>query len=145
MIVVGNEMSVQTSSLQMFGLNLSKLLEIFNHFQWVNEWVREYFFTSFSAQSWQYRERRKPEAGNMLYSYRNTWRVTVLDSAQYHRQHCILHAFEQFGALHIYNLDDKHPTRFFNQVPLSLKTQSDHRNEPSGPTSVGDNLDKITK
>ena len=31
--------------------------------------VSEYFSTSLSAQSWQYCERRKPEAGTMLYSY----------------------------------------------------------------------------
>ena len=29
----------------------------------------EYCFTSLSAQSWQYRDRRKPEAGTMPYSY----------------------------------------------------------------------------
>ena len=29
----------------------------------------EYCFTSPSAQSWQYRDRRKPEAGTMPYSY----------------------------------------------------------------------------
>ena len=32
-------------------------------------WMSEYCFTSLSAQSWQYRDRRKPEAGNMPYSY----------------------------------------------------------------------------
>ena len=32
-------------------------------------------------------------------------------SAQWHRQHCILLAFEQFGALYIQALDDKYPTR----------------------------------
>ena len=31
--------------------------------------VYEYCFTSLSAQSWQYRDRRKPEAGTMLYAY----------------------------------------------------------------------------
>ena len=29
----------------------------------------EYCFTSLSAQSWQYRDRRKPEAETMPYSY----------------------------------------------------------------------------
>ena len=33
----------------------------------------------------------------------------VLYSAQYHRQHCTLHAFEQFGALCVHNHDDKYP------------------------------------
>ena len=31
--------------------------------------VSEYCFTSLSAQSWQYRDRRKPEAGTIPYSY----------------------------------------------------------------------------
>ena len=34
-----------------------------------------------------------------------------LYSSKYHRQHCTLHAFEQFGELYMHNLDDKHPTR----------------------------------
>ena len=33
------------------------------------EYEYEYCFTSLSAQSWQYRDRRKPEAGTMPYSY----------------------------------------------------------------------------
>ena len=32
-----------------------------------------------------------------------------LYSAQYHRQNCTLQAFEQFGALHMHNHDDKYP------------------------------------
>ena len=31
--------------------------------------IYEYCFTLLSAQSWQYRDRRKPEAGTMPYSY----------------------------------------------------------------------------
>ena len=31
--------------------------------------IYEYCFTSLSAQSWQYRDRRKPEAGTVPYSY----------------------------------------------------------------------------
>ena len=42
-------------------------------------------FTPLSTQSWQYRDRRKHEAATMPYHY--------------HRQHCTLHAFEEFGAL----------------------------------------------
>ena len=34
-----------------------------------------------------------------------------LYSVQYHRQHCTLHAFEQFGALYMHNHDDKYPSR----------------------------------
>ena len=33
------------------------------------EYEYEYCITSLSAQSWQYRDRRKPEAGTMPYSY----------------------------------------------------------------------------
>ena len=42
------------------------------------------------------------EAGTMPYTSR------VIYSAQYHRQHCPLHVFEQFGALHMYDHDDKY-------------------------------------
>ena len=35
----------------------------------------------------------------------------VLYSARYHRQHCRLHDFEQFGALYMHNHDDKYPAR----------------------------------
>ena len=36
---------------------------------------------------------------------------SVLYSAQYHRQHYTLQAFEQIGALYMQNHDDKYPTR----------------------------------
>ena len=41
------------------------------------------------------------------------FRVTsmVLYSARYHRQHCTLQTFEQFGALNMHNHDDKYPAR----------------------------------
>ena len=35
----------------------------------------------------------------------------VLYSAQYHRQHCTLHAFKQFGAMYMHIHDDKYPSR----------------------------------
>ena len=34
----------------------------------------------------------------------------VLYSAQYHRQHCTLYAFEQLGALYMHNHNDKYPS-----------------------------------
>ena len=34
--------------------------------------------------------------------------LRVLYSAQYRRQRCTLHPFEQFGALYIHNPDDKY-------------------------------------
>ena len=32
-------------------------------------------------------------------------------SAQYHRQHCALHSFEQFDTLYMHNHDEKYPAR----------------------------------
>ena len=56
------------------------------------ESVSEYCNTSLYAQSWKYRDRRKPEVGTMPYSYRMTsW---VLYSAQYNTKHCTPQAFE---------------------------------------------------
>ena len=55
---------------------------------------------------------RQKEARSRDYAlllFRMTSRV--LYSAQYHRQHCTLHAFEQFGALYIHSHDDKYPSR----------------------------------
>ena len=46
---------------------------------------------------------------NSYYSYRMTPRVRY--SAQYHRQHCALQAFEQSGSLYMHNLEDTHPTQ----------------------------------
>ena len=58
------------------------------------------------------------------------------DSAQYHRQHCTLQAFEQFGALYIHNHDDKYPARpGFEPGTSRLQTPVD-RNEPSGPARI---------
>ena len=63
-------------------------------------WLRvsDYCFTSFSAQSWQYRDRRKPKAGTIMLYSNFEW-----------LQHCALHTFEQFGALYMHNHDDKYP------------------------------------
>ena len=96
--------------------------------------------TSLSAQSWQYRDKRKPEAGTVSSSYQLT--SMVLYSAQYHMRHCALQAFEKFGALYLHNLDNKHPIQpGFEPNPARIWTQylwvSSHNppNEPSGPTS----------
>ena len=60
---------------------------------------------------------------------------SVLYSAQYHRQHCTLHAFEQFGALYMHNHDDKYPSRpGFKPGILRLQAPVD-TNEPSGPAT----------
>ena len=106
-------------------------MNLMNILNFIDESVRvsEYCFTSPSAQSRQYRDRKKPEVGSMPHSYRMTPRV--LYSAQY-RQHCTLQAFEQFGALYVHNLDDKHQTRSgFERSEFRATTGS---NEPSGQT-----------
>ena len=59
----------------------------------------------------------------------------VLYSAQYHRQHFTLHAFEQFGALYMHNHDDKYPYRpGFKPGTPRLQAPVD-TNEPSGPAT----------
>ena len=60
----------------------------------------------------------------------------VLYSAQYHRQHCTLHAFEQFGTLYMHNHYDKNPSRpGFEPGTPRLQDPVD-TNEPSGPAIV---------
>ena len=77
---------------------------------------------------------RQKEARSRDYAlllFRMTSRV--LYSAQYHRQHCTLHAFEQFGALYMHNHDDKYPSRpRFEPGTPRLQAPVD-TNEPSGP------------
>ena len=111
----------------------------FDKMLWQLMWVSEYYSALLSAQSWQYRERKKPEVGTMSYSYRMTPRV--LYSEQYHRQHCTLHAFEQFGALYMHNRNDKHPTQpgFEPSRPTSEFRTTIKSNEPDriGPAFTG--------
>ena len=50
---------------------------------------------------------------------------SVLYSAHYHRRHCALHAFEQFGALQCTTtMTNIRPDRDLNLVPLGYKLQS---------------------
>ena len=80
---------------------------------------------------------RQKEARSRDYAllvFRMTSRV--LYSAQYHRQHCTLQAFEQFGALYMHNHDDKYPARpRFEPATSRLQTPVD-TNEPSGPANI---------
>ena len=87
----------------------------------------EYCFTSLSAQSWQYRDKRKPYYALLL--FRMTSRV--LYSAQYHRQNCTLQTFEQFGALYMHNHDDKDPARPGFEPGTSRLYTPVNTNEPS--------------
>ena len=55
---------------------------------------------------------RQKEARSRDYALLVFWMTSrVLYSAQYHRQHCTLYAFEQFGALYMHNHDDKYLSR----------------------------------
>ena len=80
---------------------------------------------------------RQKEARSQDYAlllFRMTSRV--LYSAQYHRQHCTLHAFEQYGALYMHNHDDKYPSRpGFEPGTPRLQAPVD-TNEPSGPAAA---------
>ena len=80
---------------------------------------------------------RQKEARSRDYAlllFRMTSRV--LYSAQYHRQHCTLHAFEQFGALYMHNHDDKYPPRpGFEPGTPRLQAPVD-KNKPSLPKLV---------
>ena len=57
----------------------------------------------------------------------------VLYSAHYNRNH---YAFEQFGALCVHNLDDKHSTRpgfeTSRAIPLSFEPQPDRMRHRAG-------------
>ena len=94
--------------------------------------MSEYWFTSLSAQSWQYRDRRKSEAGTIPYSYFKWLRGFFI-------LHSII-AFEKFGALYMHNHDDKYPARpGFESGTSRLQAQVD-TNELSGPAKKEYNL-----
>ena len=57
----------------------------------------------------------------------------VLYSAQYHRQHCTLQAFEQLGELYMHNHDDKYPARQGFEPGTSRLQALVDTDEPSGP------------
>ena len=57
-------------------------------------------------------------------------------SAQYHRQHCTLQAFEQFGALYAHNHDDKYLARPAFEPGTSRLQPPVDTNEPSGPAFI---------
>ena len=85
----------------------------------------------FAAQSWQYRDRRKPELRTMPYSYQMTSRF--LYSAQNHRQYRTLNAYDQFGALYMHNINYKYPTRpGFEPSTFEFRATTGS-NEPWGP------------
>ena len=79
------------------------------------------------------RQKEAPSRDYALLLFRMTSRV--LYSAKYHRQHCTLHFFEQFGALYMHNHDDKYPSEpGFEPGTPRLQAPVD-TNEPSGPAA----------
>ena len=94
-------------------------------------WVSEYCFTSFSAQSWQYRDRKKPKVRNMPYSYRMTSRVPY--STQYHRQHCTLRPLNRLQHCECTTtMTNSRPCQDLNPVPSSKSQPNriNHRGRP---------------
>ena len=69
-------------------------------------------------------------SGGYALLYRMTPRV--LYSAQYHRQHCTIQAFGQFGALYMRNSVDKHTNRPGFEPSTSGFRATTGPNEPSG-------------
>ena len=77
---------------------------------------------------------RQTEARSRVYAL-PTLISNDFKGAQYHRQHCTLQAFEQFGALYMHNQDDKYPTRLGFEPPTSMLQGPVDTNEPSGPAA----------
>ena len=71
------------------------------------EWIL--FYVAFCTIMVISRQKETRSRDYALLLFRMT--LTVLYSAQYHRQHCTLQAFQQFGALYMHNHDDKYPSR----------------------------------
>ena len=92
--------------------------------------------TSTHRSGWVHNEAtsRQKEARSRDYAlllFRMTPRV--LDSAQYHRQNCTLHAFEQLRARYMHNHDDKYPARKRFEPGTSWLQAPVDMSEPSGP------------
>ena len=69
----------------------------------------------------------------MPYPYRMT--SIVLYISEYHRQHCTLQVFEQFGELYMHNLDDKRPTWSGFEPSTSEFRATAGANKPSRPVT----------
>ena len=102
--------------------------------QYCESTVSEYCFTSLSAQSWQYRDRRKPEAGTMPYSYFEWLQGLDFDFIKHSTIDSTVHAFEQFGALYTHNHGLDPGTSRLEPGTSRLQGQVD-TNEPSGTVS----------
>ena len=90
------------------------------------------------------RQKEERSRNYALLLFRMTSRV--LYSAQYHRQHCTLHAFKQFGALYMHNHADKYPSRLglepgTPRLQAPVDTMS-HRGRPGFHTALKTYKDK---
>ena len=85
---------------------------------------------------------RQKKARSRDYALLLFWMTSrVLYSAQYHRQHCTLQAFQQFGALCMYNLDDKYLAQ------LGLEPNTSRLQDPvdtSEPSKTANNWIRLT-
>ena len=67
----------------------------------------------------------------------------VISSAQYHRQHYSLHAFEQFEAVYVHNHNDKYQARPGLEPGNSRLQAPFNTSEPSGPArNAGEGIEK---
>ena len=88
--------------------------------------IYEYCFTSLSAQSWQYRDRRKLEAETMPYFYFEWIQgFFIVHSTKYSTVHCIpLNSLEH--CICTTTMTNIRPDRDSNLVPPGYKPQSIH-------------------
>ena len=88
---------------------------------WSIEWMNEYFFTPLSAQSWQYRDRKKPEAGIMPYYYFE-WLQGFFIVHRQHVHYMPLNSFEH--CVCTTTMTNIRPDRDSNLVPTVYKPRS---------------------
>ena len=124
-------LSVITPSIALSGNSIMKILFYFTWYgvEWTNKCILlSVAFCTIMAISRQKEDQSRDHA---LLLFRTTLRV--LYSAQYHRQHCTLHALGQFGTLCMQNHDDKYPARP-GFAPGTYKLQAPvDTNEPPKP------------
>ena len=101
------------------------------HYSWVfvsSEWILR--CVAFRAIKEISRQKEALSRDYTLLLFRMTSRA--LYSAQYHRQHCTLQAFEQFGALYMHNYDDIYLARLGFEPGTSRLQASVYTNHSSG-------------
>ena len=106
----------------------------------INTNIYEYWFTSLSAQSWHYRDRRKPEAGTMPYSYfeclqgffivHGTIGSSVHSMTLNSLEHCICTT----------TMTNIHPDRDSSLVPPGYKPQSIRMSHRGWPINTNNNV-----